>query len=361
VVRLRAGIAGAGVAFGIIGVIGLGTLTGLSVSPATANGVGNASWTPSSAETTAYPSDLLVPGDSLTVRTVKVWPREQVEGLGRYVAAGLRYTHEVNDRSGRLSATGYWATNLPDPAFDRDDDDGDGRWEEAEITAGAELPKAGRPYTALVQLSRWREVQRRKRCDRAWDLRAGEMEVLSQLSRELLGEWQAERYTLAYDRVRYGRSDPRPDLPADAPEPDCGPAGDQGEGTTDLVVTFARPIGWDELLEMGGERLPWSAYEAIGSHPDDDLLWTCGGPTAGRDRDGLQACRTFSVEAEGVVAAGGHFTDAEAARVRVDERVIRVREWHDSLPTWVAQLAGIEVEPPDLTLDDAYWSLVLGR
>ena len=68
------------------------------------------------------------------------WARAQRRGLERYLETGLRYTHEINDRSGRLSATGYWATNHPDPAFDRDDDDGDGRWEEAEITVGPILP-----------------------------------------------------------------------------------------------------------------------------------------------------------------------------------------------------------------------------
>jgi hypothetical protein len=340
-------------------VIGLGALGAIPAERVLALGVGGASWTPSSAETAAFPSDHLVPGDSWTVRTVKTWSRTQVDGLARYVSDGVRYTHEVNDRSGRLSATGYWATNLPDPAYDRDDDDGDGRWEEAEVTAGAELPRAGTPYTAVIQFSRWREVQRRRGCDRAWDLRAGEMEILSQLSRELLGEWQAERYTLAYDRVRYGRSHPRPDLPADVPDPDCGPAGDQRPGTSDLVVTFGRPIAWQEFLELGGEASPWSAYEAIGSHPDDDLAWTCGGPVVGRS--GLEVCRTFGVRPDGVVAGGGHFTPQDADRVRNDPRVVDVRDWHDPLPVWVARFAGIEVEPPDLTLDDAYWRLVLGR
>jgi hypothetical protein len=333
-------------------------LLALAAGPALGQGgggVGGASWTPDRSRTTAVVSDLLVPGDSVTFVTRMSWSRQAVRGLARYVADGLRYTQEVNDRSGRLSATGYWASSLPDPAFDRDDDDGDGRWEEAEVTAGSQLPVAGRRYTTMMQFSRWRPVARRARCAWGWDRRAARMEVFSQLSRQLLGEWQAMRYTLAYERLEVPRAGLRPDLPDATPRPDCGPAGSASPSTEPLVVTFVRPLEWPELLDVADAAEAWSAFEAIGSHPDDRLPWTCGGPVRGRS--GLEACAAMGVRADGVTAAGGHFEADAARRLRRDPRVARVTDWRDPLTTWLATLAGVPVEPPDLTLDDDWWAL----
>ena len=94
----------------------------------------------------------------------------QVDGLSSTTSAeGLRYTHEVNDRSGRLSATGYWATNHPDPAFDRDDDDGDGRWEEAEIDRRPGTRSRTGLHGRWSQLSRWHAKRERGDCEWAWD------------------------------------------------------------------------------------------------------------------------------------------------------------------------------------------------
>lgn len=356
--RSRAGPISASLVLGALFVAHSGAT---SVSPAVlaGTGVGGASWTPDRSETVGVSSSFLVADDSILYATRITWSREQVSGLSRYIDQGLRYTHEVNDRSGRLSATGYWATNLPDPAFDRDDDDGDGRWEEAEITAGAQLPRAGLTYKALLEFSRWHPVERRRRCDWAWDLRAGQVEILSQLSREILGEWQALRYTLAYERLSYPRSAPRPPLPLDVPTPDCGPAGSAVSSTDGLVVTFTRPLGWEELLGIGGSPGSWSAFEAIGERDADRLTWTCGGPVQGRS--GLEACRAMGVTPDGVVAAGGHFSAETAEQVRRHPLVLRASDWREPLPTWLAELAGIAVEPPDLTLDDDYWSLVLGK
>src|SRR3989304_4397864 len=134
-----------------------GLLATMPARPAAvlAAGVGGATWTPASSVTQALPSGLLVPDDSLVFETEASWTPAQVEGLGRYVADGLRYTHEGNDRSGRLSATGGWGPTPAAPAFARADDDDDGRWEEAEITIGGDLPQAGQTYTTLVQFTRW--------------------------------------------------------------------------------------------------------------------------------------------------------------------------------------------------------------
>ena len=163
-----------------------------------------------------------------------------------YLGQGLRYTLEVNDRAGRLSATGYWATNQPDPAYDRDDDDGDGRWEEAEITAGGVAPEPGRVYTTLMQFSRWHSKRQKGACEWLWDRRLGQAEILSQLSRELLGEWQAERYTLAYDTFDYPRVEPR-----------ARPAGRQPDGA------LRRPAARTGAVGRGGHLLPAAGLDGV--------------------------------------------------------------------------------------------------
>jgi hypothetical protein len=355
----RAGGIGAGLAIVLAGLAGvLLAMPGapMPVAVVRAAGVGGASWTPSTSTTVMRSGDHLVSGDALVFETTARWARAQRDGLARYVDAGLRYTHEVNDRSGRLSATGYWATNHPDPAFDRDDDDGDGRWEEAEIVAGARLPRPGQEYVSVIEFSRWHGKQRR-RCTWAWDRRKGSVEVFSQLSQDLLGEWQAMRYTLTYDRLAYPRVDQRPDLPADVRRAECGPRVPRDSSHRDVVVTFARPLAWDELIAFEADGGRWAAFEAIGWTERDDLTWTCGGPV--HDTPGTLECASLGVQAEGVVAGGGAFPEAALERLRRDPAVALVERRQDALTRLLGEVGGLGVEPPDLTLNDAYWRLFL--
>ena len=325
--------------------------------PVVAQGVGEASWTPSVSTTTASASRFLGPADSITYRTDAVWDRAQSEGLQRYLGDGLRYTHEVNDRSGRLSATGYWASNHPDPAYDRDDDDGDGRWEEAEITAGTTPPTPGQAYTSMVQFSRWHAKRQRGTCEWAWDRRLGEAEVLSQLSRSLLGEWQAERFTLTYDTEAYPRVGTRPQLPAAIPPARCRDAR-AGEGQDGFVVTFSRPLSWAAFRALPGSgSAKWTAFEAIGSSEADDLTWTCGGPVSAEL--GLAPCKAMGVQTQGVVAAVGYFDGRAADRLRESTAVSRVEGLQDSITGLLFEVGGFGVERPGLTVNDHYWDTFL--
>ncbi|MFV2064727.1 MAG: hypothetical protein ACC726_14635, partial [Chloroflexota bacterium] len=348
----------------VSGMLAIAMLVGVllittSVTPRVvlAQGVGRASWTPSTTETKQIPSKLLVAGDSIIYATEAVWSRSQVEGLQVYVDRGLRYTHEVNDRSGRLSATGYWATNYPDPAFDRDDDDGDGRWEEAEITAGVQPPRAGVPYTSLVQFSRWHGKRQKGVCGWAWDRRMGSTEVLSQLSRDLLGEWQAERYTQSYEALAYPRVALKPKIPVGGPAASCRVRRAQ-PSQSGIVVTFAEPMGWSAFVDLQ-EALQgrWTAFEAIGSSATDQLTWTCGGPVT--SALGLQPCRAMGVKPEGVSAAVGFFDGGgiDALRKRAD--VARVDALRDPVTDLLFGVGGFGVELPGLGVNDAYWELFL--
>jgi hypothetical protein len=331
-----------------------------AIQPVAAQGVGDASWTPVTSTTTVLPGRLMVADDVLVFATEATWDGDQVDGLERYMSQGLRYTHEVNDRSGRLSATGYWVTNLPDPAYDRDDDDGDGRWEEAEITAGAlppfsRPPEAGQRYTTAIQFSRWHGKRERGVCTWAWDRRMGQAEVLSQLSREFLGEWQAERYTLNYATEPYPRVAERPELGDELLRASCGDAR-SGPSQAGLVVTFTRPLPWSDFLALpaqGSGR--WTAFEAVGGSASDALTWTCGGPVSA-ELD-LRPCRDMGVEPQGVVAAVGYF-DADAQRVlRASPLVARSSELQDAVTGLLFDVGGFGVERPGLTVNDAWWEV----
>jgi hypothetical protein len=322
---------------------------------AEAQGVGRATWTPASSTTTTVASRFLVDDDAIVYRTDAVWDQAQADGLARYLADGLRYTHEINDRSGRLDATGYWATNHPDPAYDRDDDDGDGRWEEAEITTGLRPPEVGRVYSSLVQFSRWHGKRSKGACDWAWDRRLGEAEVLSQLSRSLLGEWQAERYTLTYQSLPYERVGTRPAVPGTATPARCREAR-PGPSQSGVVVTFGRPMAWSELMalpSLGAGR--WTAFEAIGSGEGDELVWTCGGPV--RVELELAPCRDLGVAAEGIVAAAGYFDGAGLDELRGTQTVARVAALQDTVTDLLFQVGAVGVERPGLSVNDAWWEL----
>jgi len=332
-------------------------LVSTTAATTVATGVGGATWTPSESETTSSVSRFLIPRDAYTFRTDAVWDRAQVEGLAGYIDSGLRYTHELNDRHGRLSATGFWATNHPDPAFDRDDDDGDRRWEEAGVIAGPYPPVVGRTYTTLVQFSRWHGKRIKRTCQWAWDRRKGDVELLSQLSRNAFGEWQSERYTLTYETVDYPRVDPQPELPKTTARARCRDA-DPGTNQNGFVVTFAKPLSWSQmsgLVSAGSAK--WTAFEAIGSHQQDDLTWTCGGPYDDELR--LGPCRSLGVNLEGMTAAVGYLDDVAADQLRDHPDVASVDGLRDSITGLLFRIGGFGVERPGLTVNDRYWELFL--
>lgn len=185
-------------------------LVGRDASAATL-GVGGATWTPRVAVTTMALAGFRTQRDSVYVFIRLTWDKAGVRALRRYEQDGLRYTQELHDDSGHLSGTGFWISDLPGASYDRDDDDGDGRWEELEITAtepGAIEPD--RTYVVGFQLSRWSRTCDDDGCPWRWTYRGGQVWALSQLSEFFLGEWQASRWTRGYAYERYPRM-ARPD------------------------------------------------------------------------------------------------------------------------------------------------------
>jgi hypothetical protein len=324
---------------------------------ALAEGVGDATWTPSESRTTTRESRFLVPQDAIAVRTEAAWDADQSRGLEAYMRGGLRYTLEVNDPSGRLSATGFWATNHPDPAYDRDDDDGDRRWEEAEIIAGSVAPEPGATYTSVIQFSRWHGKRVKGDCEWAWDRRKGDMVVLSQLSRDILGEWQAERYTRAYETLGYPRVGTQPELPTGTATARCRDA-DPGANQRGYVITFARPLSWSQMTDLiTAGSAKWTAFEAIGTSPRDERTWTCGGPFDPDVRTAI--CPRLGVDVDGLTAMAGYLDDVAVEQLRKSADVAAVDSLRDSLTGLLYDVGGFGVERPGLTINDRYWELVL--
>ncbi len=106
-----------------------------------------------------------------------------------------------------------------------------------------------------MQFSRWHGKRAKGSCEWTWDRRQGRTEVLSQLSRELLGEWQAERYTLTYDTLPFPRVGQRPQLPANVATARCRDPR-PGVNQDGFIVTFSQPLSWAAFtdLHLGRQR-----------------------------------------------------------------------------------------------------------
>jgi hypothetical protein len=183
------------------------------------------------------------------------------------------------------------------------------------------------------------------------------VDVLSQLSRDLLGEWQAERYTSTYEQRDYARVGTQPELEGTTSRARCRDP-EPGTNQDGYVVTFARPLGWGEMADLvTAGSAKWTAFEAIGAHAQDDLVWTCGGPFDDAQR--LAPCGRFGLEVEGITAAVGYLDGNAADQLRAHGDVVAVDGLRDSLTSLLFEVGGFGVEPPGLTVDDRYWELVL--
>jgi hypothetical protein len=181
--------------------------------------------------------------------------------------------------------------------------------------------------------------------------------VLSQLSRNILGEWQAERYTLAYQSLAYPRVGGAPELPQGVPSPRCRDAV-PGANQSGYVITFARPLSWTEMTDLvtvGSAK--WTAFEGIGSSDRDELTWTCGGPVSRELRD--RPCRSLGVELDGLTAMVGYLDDFALAQLREHADVAAVDRLRDSLTGLLYDLGVSGIERPGLTVNDRYWELFL--
>jgi hypothetical protein len=90
------------------------------------------------------------------------------------------FTHDARDNNSNLNAVGMYST-LPLPYFDADDDNGDLKWEEAEVTSEQQLfPNANATYYSRLHLMRW--WRSCPTCAYHWDGGGGSITQVAQLS-----------------------------------------------------------------------------------------------------------------------------------------------------------------------------------
>ena len=68
-------------------------------------------------------------------------------------------------------------------------------------------------------------------------------------------------------------------------------------------------------------------------------------------------CEGLGVRPEGVTAVAGYVDGAALEALRSDARVARVDGLRDPVMSLIGDIGGLDVEPPDLTVNDAWWSI----
>ena len=310
-------------------------------------------------------------------------------------------------------------TTFPAPVFDTDDDDGNRRHEEAEVTANTAAfpPSANTVYSFWQDWSRWQYWgwDGYQCTDWRYDGGSGSWKHLSQLS-AWAGEWNAQEWTTEYKTTTYSaaslaagasvnaiREDP---VGADTTRPSGGtempplsamvagvavtvdaaggesdvrvlppsvsdlPSYQQatatraesvtaGDGPYDATITLRHPISADALAaidQVAGVTVIW--YEAIGALADGSLLTISG------TMESLPFLKaTFRAEQAapmGIVAAEMMLADARAfEHVDQHEDVLLVDMTGEyvkrQLRPGSSASETIAGDRVDIVLDDIYW------
>jgi hypothetical protein len=310
------------------------------------------------------------------------------------------YTADSRDLSGNVNANCRFFTTFPHPVYDRDDDDfpGDGKNQEAEVTAWeVAWPATGALYRANLQFSHSDETVGE------YDPDSGQIGFTGALSYDTGNP--AERFntdpnylTKSYGQDPYpfkakganfaagtcgqaassvedpapatgsavgvyalrGAADPGqkfvvPDLgrglPAYAERARRMAVGVATRGEARAVVTFARPLTPADLDDLSALGLDLLTVEAV-SHPADGQRWTFGSPYDSAVYASLEEMAS-GVDASllGVVSAEARIGDrATLIRVQGDRRVFLV-----DLAVEHAQRS--HPRERDLVMNDLYWTL----
>lgn len=375
-----------------------------------ANNIGGASYAPSSiGSASRFQSTWRTSNDSQTFYINAKWDAAHRAGVQAYTADGYRYTQDFRDLHANLHATGRFASTLLSPVYDRDDDNGDRRWEEAEITSNSvNFPSVGENYYSDVQLSHWYA-----NCNGGcytWDSGSGSVGYQSQISRwdALFGEWNTHKFSGTYRKVPY----PVQYAPSAATSStDSASAGDSGQdrgstkftadvdglvvigeadgreldvrvasparpdeyiasnkrraatvlglrGPYRVIVTFDRPLSGSAFLAIAnGPGVEVTYVEAIGLNSKKQILTVGGDPGILGQIDAEFEMRNGSLS--GIVAAEAIVEDKRAYDVLSSNSSVVLA---DVAPELVRRRLGA-VRPDvardfnrfDLIVDDLYW------
>lgn len=378
--------------------------------PGFATHIQAASYTPYSWTLGRVTSTWVETNDSYINYIYPWWDAAHRQGIQNYAVQGYRYTQEMRDQynlADNLHATGWYTTNFPSPVYDRDDDNGNGKWEETEITANyAAFPVTGATYTVGIQYSRNHWVFC---CYYAWDPDGGSMSHSSQISQYYAGEWQTYRYTLPYAYHSYpydaeGAAPVGPEAPAPMADRAVTPevvgtsrpltvlgmtvAATADGGETDVrvpspgdlaayvaaawergediiqapgvhigIATFTRPLQPAELSALLGTGSRLITFESIGQLSSGFTL-TIGGPA--NDLEALgDAFKAGGARFQGVVAATVSLDEATFARLRSDTDVLVVDLTGEAIERELSNNPSLLRDLPrrlDVLMDDLYWA-----
>jgi hypothetical protein len=117
---------------------------------------------------------------------------------------GVRYTQDMRDANNNVDADGYWASNFPSPAFDRENDATfpvtETKNEEAEVTAtSSSFPAADKLYWFYARYSHW--SGNAQGCGPIGDNGGGSIGHNEHMSQYSFGEWNT--YNFTYSGTKY--------------------------------------------------------------------------------------------------------------------------------------------------------------
>lgn len=96
-------------------------------------------------------------GDTYGVYAGMTWDSLRRSNLRHDHTHGYRFTHDVRDISDNLNASDTYITELDCPYYDKDDDNFNQKWEEAELTVECTslFPQFQVRYDSYIGLMRW--------------------------------------------------------------------------------------------------------------------------------------------------------------------------------------------------------------
>lgn len=218
--------------------------------------VGGKTWAPSTFSSSRSTATHRTTADSYRVDAYMKWNASARTALrNRMAATGWKYTQEQNDDPVDHLTAMYngikrpWSTNMPNPVHDLDDDDGDYRWEEAEVTADTtNWPIADYGYMYRQEWSRWRCTVP---CYTPhFDGGMGQIVHLSQMS-SWLGEFNNQDSTTIYWETDYPTKAAPAGAVTAAPVDSGATADVPGSVTPVMIETDALTIA----LDAGGREV----------------------------------------------------------------------------------------------------------
>ena len=351
--------------------------------------------------------DTRVADDTYRMRAVMNWNSTRASNMRHQASHGYRFSFDVHDLNGNLNATTRYETSLPNPYFDLDDDDSDGRHEESEITADStSFPTAGVNYYANVYFMRYYYYCTGYWCPGwVWDPSSGWISYDESLSEHyLLGDyWDttddygrnccanlgSKNYPYASGPGSQLTAEIPQEIGADASDPPASEMSnpfrmetsadgrrvivrpDLNSGLTDYVtranrlatelvstgpsrgtVTFRHPLAASDLKSLQVPGLRIRTLEAVSDPDSQGQRWTFGGDFGDSFSRGLaEASEEQGVRVLGVVSAQVEITSAAALnRLRTSGDVFLVDLSEEQVRRSMPLVS-------DVVVNDLYWNM----